>query len=56
MGIVISLGVGATADWIAMGLGERIWRLPMWILIGGAVYAGALLAMGIRPRHFMGRE
>jgi putative peptidoglycan lipid II flippase len=56
MGLVISLGVGVTADWIAMGLGERIWRLLMWILIGGAVYAAALLAMGIRPRHFMGRE
>jgi putative peptidoglycan lipid II flippase len=56
MGVVIYWGVGTTADWIAMGLGERIWRLPMWILVGGAVYAGALLAMGIRPRHFMGRE
>jgi putative peptidoglycan lipid II flippase len=56
MGLVIFLGAGATADWIAMGLSERIWRLPMWILVGAAVYAGALLAMGIRPRHFMGRE
>ncbi len=56
MGMLIHLGVGATADWIEMGLSERIWRLLMWILVGATVYTGALLAMGIRPRHFMGRE
>jgi putative peptidoglycan lipid II flippase len=56
MGVLIHLGVGATADWIEMGLSERIWRLLMWILVGATIYAGALLAMGIRPRHFMGRE
>jgi putative peptidoglycan lipid II flippase len=39
-----------------MGLSERIWRLLMWILVGATVYAGALLAMGIRTRHVMGRE
>lgn len=55
MGAVLAVGVGALADWITMGLTERIWRLLMWILIGAAVYAGALLAMGVRPRHFMGR-
>jgi putative peptidoglycan lipid II flippase len=56
MGVLIHLGVGATADWIEMGLSERIWRLLMWILVGATIYAGALLAMGIRPRHFIGRE
>jgi putative peptidoglycan lipid II flippase len=56
MGVVIYVGAGATAEWIAMGLGERIWRLIMWILIGASVYAVALLATGIRPRHFMGKE
>ncbi|MCG6897784.1 MAG: murein biosynthesis integral membrane protein MurJ [Thiocapsa sp.] len=56
MGSVLFVGLGVLADWIQMGLTERVWRLAMWILVGAAVYAGALLAMGIRPRHFMGRE
>jgi putative peptidoglycan lipid II flippase len=56
MGVVMFIGAGTTADWIAMDLSERIWRLLMWILTGATVYAVALLALGIRPRHFMGRD
>lgn len=56
MGLLVWYGAGATADWFDLDLGERIWRLLMWILIGAAVYATALLALGIRPRHFLGRD
>jgi putative peptidoglycan lipid II flippase len=54
MAIVLGLGVGATADWIAMPTWERIQQLGLWILIGGAVYLASALALGIRPRHAMG--
>ncbi|NCA69225.1 MAG: murein biosynthesis integral membrane protein MurJ [Sphingobacteriia bacterium] len=56
MGLLVWYGAGATADWFDLDLGERIWRLLMWILIGAAVYATTLLALGIRPRHFLGRD
>lgn len=56
MGVVIGLGVGPTADWIALAADERLWRLPLWILIGGTVYAGALLALGVRPRLFLEKD
>jgi putative peptidoglycan lipid II flippase len=53
MGAVLWTGAGATADWIAMGTGERAVRLLGWILGGGLTYAAVLLALGIRPRHFL---
>ncbi len=55
MGILISLGSGSTSDWITMASSERLWHLLMWIAIGGFVYLGVLLALGIRPRHLMAR-
>ena len=55
MGLVIRWGSGETAPWLAMEGWERILKLLGWILIGGAVYTGSLLAFGIRPRHFSAR-
>lgn len=55
MGCVVYLGAGDTAHWIAMDSGERIRHLLIWIALGGFVYLGALLALGIRPRHLMAR-
>ena len=52
MGLVVWWGCGETAPWLAMGGWERVLKLLGWILAGGAVYAGSLLAFGIRPRHF----
>jgi len=34
---------------------ERILRLIAWILGGGAVYVGSLLAFGLRFKDFRGR-
>ncbi|MCB2264390.1 MAG: murein biosynthesis integral membrane protein MurJ [Candidatus Thiosymbion ectosymbiont of Robbea hypermnestra] len=51
MGLVIWWGSGETALWLALGTWERVPRLLGWILAGGAIYAGSLLAFGIRPRH-----
>jgi len=51
MGLAIWWGSGETAQWLAMGTWERVPRLLGWILAGGAVYAGSLLALGLRPCH-----
>lgn len=53
MGLVVWWGSGETALWITMGTWERVLRLLGWILAGGVVYAGSLLALGIRRRHFI---
>jgi putative peptidoglycan lipid II flippase len=55
MGLVIWWGCGDTARWLEMGSWERVLKLFGWILAGGAAYAAALLAFGIRPRHFLAR-
>ncbi len=52
MGLVVWWGSGETALWLTMGGWERILKLLGWILAGGAIYAGSLLACGIRIRHF----
>jgi len=49
MGVTLYLGSGATADWIPMGSTTRILHLLGWILLGGAIYLGVLLAWGVRP-------
>ena len=51
LGLVVHLGAGATLEWIELGLDERIIRLLACIGAGAAVYAGVLLALGLRPRH-----
>jgi len=55
MGLVVWWGTGETTQWLAMGAWEQVLKLLGWILAGGAVYAGCLLALGIRPRHFAAR-
>jgi putative peptidoglycan lipid II flippase len=39
-------------EWLAWGSWERAWRLGGLILAGIAAYFAALLAAGMRPRHF----
>ncbi|MEA3274800.1 MAG: murein biosynthesis integral membrane protein MurJ [Pseudomonadota bacterium] len=55
MGLVVYWGRGETAFWLTLGTWERVLRLFGWIFAGGAIYALALLAFGIRPRHFLAR-
>ncbi|EXJ16821.1 murein biosynthesis integral membrane protein MurJ [Imhoffiella purpurea] len=55
MGALIMLGSGSPESWIALDQGTRILKLFAWILAGGLVYAAILLALGIRPGHFMPR-
>lgn len=55
MGLVVWWGSGETTLWLTMGTWERVLKLLGWILAGGVVYAGSLLALGIRPRHFSAR-
>jgi putative peptidoglycan lipid II flippase len=56
MGLVLWWGCGDTAKWLDMDTWERVLRLFGWILAGGAAYALALLAFGIRPGHFLARQ
>jgi putative peptidoglycan lipid II flippase len=52
MGLMLHAGTGPVADWLAMDSADRVWRLCLLVLAGGGVYAAALLAVGVRPRHF----
>ncbi|PQJ97168.1 murein biosynthesis integral membrane protein MurJ [Chromatium okenii] len=51
MGGLLFIGTGAIADWLAFTASERVWQLLLWIITGGAVYIGTLLALGVRPQH-----
>jgi putative peptidoglycan lipid II flippase len=42
---------GNWADWSAMDVIERAWRLALAVGGGAAVYFAALALMGLRPRH-----
>ncbi len=53
MGLVLYLGPGALDYWLAMTGGARAFILCLWVFIGGGVYAVALFAGGIRPRHLL---
>jgi putative peptidoglycan lipid II flippase len=53
MGLVLHLGVGELSLWVAMEPGDRAVQLILWILAGAAVYGGALLATGVRPRQLL---
>jgi putative peptidoglycan lipid II flippase len=53
MGLVLRLGGGDLARWIAMGAGQRVAQLLLWILAGAAVYVGVLLVTGVRPRQLL---
>jgi putative peptidoglycan lipid II flippase len=55
MGLVLNLGSGDQAHWIALDPGERAVRLLGWILAGGGIYGLALLLTGVRPRQLLGR-
>jgi len=56
MGSVVALGAGRGSDWLEWSTLGRVSALSMWILCGVAVYATALLLMGIRPSHLLSRE
>ena len=52
MAIVLYLGMGDPAWWLAAGWEKKIPAVIGLTLLGGAVYGGGLLALGFRPRHF----
>jgi len=55
MAALLIWGAGDVHEWLAMERSERILRLIAWILGGGAVYVGSLLAFGLRFKDFRGR-
>jgi putative peptidoglycan lipid II flippase len=46
-------GAGHLLDWLQWGLWERVTRLVLWVLAGGAVYFGVLVVMGVRVRELV---
>jgi putative peptidoglycan lipid II flippase len=52
LALLLGWGSGGIEARLAATTGERLARLLFVILAGGAVYFSALLAMGVRPRHF----
>ena len=50
MGGVLWLAVGELQAWMSAGVGERIFALSGWLLLGVVLYAGTLLLLGLRPR------
>jgi len=55
MGLLVRWGSGATDLWLTMDTWERVPKLLGWILVGGVIYAGSLLILGLRPGHFLVR-
>ncbi|MFZ1573839.1 MAG: murein biosynthesis integral membrane protein MurJ [Chromatiaceae bacterium] len=52
LGALLSWSLVGLDDWLAATGGERLARLFFWMLLGGAGYFLALLALGVRPRDF----
>ena len=50
MGGLLWWGCGDTAGWLAMSVWERVLKLIFWVGLGGALYFGALRAVGMRLR------
>lgn len=51
MGLLLWFGAGDLVDWLTAGARDRALHLAWLVLGGAAVYALAILAVGIRPRH-----
>jgi putative peptidoglycan lipid II flippase len=51
MAAALWLAAGPLEGWLAAGGGERALRISGCIGLGLVVYAGMLLALGLRPRH-----
>lgn len=52
MGGFLILGVGEIEFWLGVTLLQRIEYLVFWVASAASIYFLALLAMGVRPRHF----
>ncbi|MCF6257717.1 MAG: murein biosynthesis integral membrane protein MurJ [Gammaproteobacteria bacterium] len=55
MAAVLIWGTGDLSSWLQWGLWQRVEKLVLWVSVGGVVYFGALLMMGIKVRELMGR-
>lgn len=51
MVIILWFGVPDLNQWLQWSGLQRAWQLAVWVVIGGAVYAVALLVMGVRWRE-----
>lgn len=52
MAVVLFTTMGDPAWWLAAGWEKKLPAVLGLVILGGAVYAACLLALGFRPRHF----
>jgi putative peptidoglycan lipid II flippase len=55
MAAALRFAMGPAAQWLQAGWHWKAGMLAGLVLLGAAVYAACLLALGFRPRHFMMR-
>jgi len=55
MALALYFAMGGSAWWLAAGWEKKIPAVIGLVVLGGAVYAGCLLAFGFRPRDFSRR-
>ena len=53
MGGMLYWGVGDLDGWLSARAFERVARLAFWIVAGLAVFAAALIGLGVRPRQLL---
>jgi putative peptidoglycan lipid II flippase len=55
MAVVLYFAMGSSTWWLAAGWEKKIPAVTGLVVLGGAAYAGCLLAFGFRPRDFSRR-
>jgi putative peptidoglycan lipid II flippase len=53
MSCLLFWGTGDLSGWLQWGLWQRVGQLTVWVGVGGLVYFGLLLVMGVRLRDLM---
>ena len=55
MALVLIVWAPPLSSWLAMSIGGRVVALGLWIVVGAAIYFGALFGSGARPRDLVAR-
>jgi putative peptidoglycan lipid II flippase len=56
MALVLHFGVPAMSQWGGWDMLQRVWRLLLWVAIGGGIYFLSLILLGIRPVQMFTRH
>ena len=53
MGVIVCFGAGATQEWLAYSLFQRVTNMTLWIVIGMTSFVILSYAMGLRIKHLV---